>query len=183
MSYHIQVHRNSKQKHGGYLNSPDVYRVTNRPDSRRLCHTMALRGGESCLRSQGLCRLHGLSDIPSPRITRACTFCCSAHNDQNCRQKRFNVRVTTTHTQGQNTAVAIYSIPNGRFSEADALNENKATKGKILSQFSLNYSFFCLILKVPSIKNYYVFLVVLQYYNYCLKRLVGALVFRIASST
>lgn len=62
VSYHIQVYRSSKQKHGGYLNSPDVYRGTGCPDSRRLCHTMALRGGENCLRSQELCRLHGLSE-------------------------------------------------------------------------------------------------------------------------
>lgn len=80
-SYHIQVHRSLKQKHGGYLNSPDVYRGTTRPDSRRLCHTMALRGGENCLSSQELWRLHGLSGKPSPRTTRAFTFCHYAQKD------------------------------------------------------------------------------------------------------
>lgn len=76
MSYHIQVYRSSKQKHGGYLNSPDVYRGTGCPDSRRLCHTMALRGGENCLRSQELCRLQGLSEnTPAAVHTCACGLC------------------------------------------------------------------------------------------------------------
>lgn len=83
LSYHIQVHRSSKQKHGGYLNNPDVQRGTRRADSRRRCHTMALGGGEGCLRSQEPCRLHGPSDIPPPRTTRACAFQNGAHFSQN----------------------------------------------------------------------------------------------------
>lgn len=47
----------------GYLNSPLVYRRTDRPVCRRLCHTMALIGGENCLRSQEPCCLHELSDV------------------------------------------------------------------------------------------------------------------------
>lgn len=63
VSYHIEVRRSLKEKHGGYLNCPPGYRRTSRPRSRRLWHTMALIGGENCLRSQERCCLHALSDI------------------------------------------------------------------------------------------------------------------------
>lgn len=42
---------------------------------------MALRGGEDCLRSREPRRLHGLSDIPPPRTTRARPLSPRAHFD------------------------------------------------------------------------------------------------------
>lgn len=87
VSYHIEVRRSLKEKHGGYLNSPPGYRRTSRPRSRRLWHTMALIGGENCLRSQERCCLHGLSDILARQAAREHMSRSRCHLEQKRRYK------------------------------------------------------------------------------------------------
>lgn len=129
MPYHIQVHRSSKQKHGGYLNSPDVYRGTGRPDSRRLCHTMALRGGETASAHRSCAAFTGCRTYLRRGLHVRVRFTPMHISMQNCRPKLRYGCDTTVCTEKR---LALPSMSDRKFPEGDVFDWKDGRVGLML---------------------------------------------------